>query len=227
MTNYPKEKGNNFELSIGPRVGIGASLASEANDLDVVKGTGLAFDAGLGVNLRFGGKDGKGRPMNGRGLIGLGVELNYALRTVGTNADKNLSLSYLDIPVLFQIYPGYQNKQLRNLYIEVGPTFSALISSSPEKITANSLIYNTGDFKGGDIKFTAGLGYRFTKGANSGFYLNFRYNVGTSNLAGNFQAKNSSAELTLGYLFKCAGGAKVSKAKQIDNSTKNINKISF
>lgn len=208
-------KSNNYELSLGPRVGFGLSMMSEGEGLypgtKLSDGPGFGFDAGLGLNVRFGGKDSRGRALNGQGLIGVGLELNYASRSVKTKAEKNLNLGYVEIPVLFQIYPTFQSRHLRNLYIEVGPTFSILASSSPEKLQVeeqfSTTVYNTKDFKGGDIKGTIGVGYRFNgTSANDGFYANIRYNLGMSNLAGNFPGKISSVELSIGYLFKCVGG---------------------
>ena len=53
------------------------------------------------------------------------------------------------------------------------------------------------------------VGYRFNKNsANDGFYAGARYYLGTSKLAGNFPGKMSSAEITIGYLFKCIGTKK-------------------
>ncbi len=215
-----------FQLSIGPRIGGGLAFMSESDGLKVADGAGFGFDAGLGLNMRFGGKDSKGRPLNGRGLIGLGLEINYAYRSLGTKADDNLTLNYLDIPVLLQIYPGFRTKQLRNLYIEVGPTFSMLLSSGPDMLKMPYTWYNTSGFKGGDVKLTAGIGYRFSNGGNNGFYLNIRYNQGFSNLAGNFPAKVSGAELTLGYLFNCVGGSKAAKEKK-ETKRNKLNKTDF
>lgn len=223
--NAKSQRHNGYELAIGPRLGVGLAIGSNGKGFDMVK-SGFAFDGGLGVNLRFGDKDSKGRPIDGRGLFGIGVELNYALRSLGTNSDKTLSLGYFDVPVLAQFYPGYNTKQLKSLYIEVGPTFSALVSKSPDVLLYNGLQYGTGNLKGGDVKLTFGVGYRFTKAASSGFYLNFRYNLGTSNLAGNLPAKTSSAQLTFGYLFKCAGGSKGASTKN-QKATKQLNKITF
>lgn len=219
-------KENNFELSIGPRIGGGLAFMSQSDGLKIAKGSGFGFDAGVGANVRFGGKDGKGRSLNGRGLIGVGLEVNYAYRSLGTEADANLNLTNLEIPVLLQIYPGFKTKQLRNLYIEVGPTFSMILSSSPEILKQKYEWYHTGNFKGGDLKLTVGAGYRFSKNANSGFYLNLRYNQGFSKLAGNFPAKVNGAEITIGYLFKCAGGSKTVKDNKDSNDNK-LNKIQF
>lgn len=218
-----KSKSYNYELSIGPRVGGGLAMASDESGFKLSDGSGFAYDAGLGVNLRFGGKDSKGRALNGQGLFGIGLELNYAGYSVKTVADENLNLGYFEVPVLLQFYPAFQTKQLKNLYIEVGPTFSALVSKSPDELKAdNNSTYMTKDLKGGDIKGTIGVGYRINKaGANDGFYVNLRYNQGFSKLAGNVPTKVSSAELTIGYLFKCVGGK--SKGNSNNHSTPNRN----
>lgn len=214
-----KSKSYNYEFSVGPRVGIGLGMLSNGEyngeKVNIGKGAGFAFDAGLGLNVRFGGKDSKGRPRNGQGLFGIGLELNYAMRCAGTEGDKTLSLGYFDVPLLLQFYPGFNTKQLKNLYIEVGPTFSALVSKSPKTLKMNeTMSYVTGDLKGGDVLGTIGLGYRFNRSAaNDGFYMNIRYNIGFSKLAGNFPSKMSSAELTLGYYFKCVGGKKKNESR--------------
>lgn len=216
-----KTKSYNYELSIGPRVGAGLSMATNGDKLKLADGSGFSYDAGLGVNLRFGGKDSKGRPLNGQGLFGIGLELNYAGYSVKTVAKDNLNLGYFEVPVLFQFYPAFQTKQMKNFYIEVGPTFSALISKSPNEIKVNPLTsLITSKLSGGDIKGTIGLGYRINRsGANDGLYFNLRYNHGFSNLAGNVPTKVSSAELTIGYLFKCVGG----KGNSTNKSTPNRN----
>lgn len=218
-----KSKSYNYELSIGPRVGGGLSMATDG-DLKFTDGSGLAYDAGLGVNLRFGGKDSRGRALNGQGLFGIGLELNYAGYSVKTVADENLNLGYFEVPLLLQFYPAFQTKQLKNLYIEVGPTFSALVSKSPEEIKTDPLTtLITKDLKGGDIKGSIGVGYRINKAdANDGFYFNLRYNHGFSNLAGNLPTKISSVELTIGYLFKCVGGKGNGSSNNKSNPNRNI-----
>lgn len=216
-------KNYNYELSIGPRVGGGLTLMSDG-DVKVSDGSGFGFDAGLGVNVRFGGKDSKGRPIHGQGLVGVGLELNYASYSAKTVADKNLNLGYFEVPLLLQLYPAFQTKQLKNLYIEVGPTFSALVSKSPKELkVADYTTYVTGDLKGGDVKATIGVGYRVNRAsANDGFYFNLRYNHGFSKLAGNFPSKISSAELTIGYLFKCVGGKGKQSSSTNQKSNRNI-----
>lgn len=202
-------KNYNYELSVGLRAGAGVSTMSEGDDLKIYDGSGMAFGGGLAANLRFGGKDSRGRALDGQGLFGIGIELNYKSLSVKTLADEDLKLGYFEVPVMLQFYPCYNSKQLKNLYVEVGPTFAGTMSANPDYLRSNLKYYKTGDLKGFDVRATVGLGFRFNKNsANNGFYLNARYYLGTSELAGNFPGKISSAEISIGYLFKCIGTKK-------------------
>ena len=169
----------------------------------------MSFGGGLAANIRFGGKDSKGRNLDGQGLFGVGLELNYKQHTVKSLAGEDLKLGYFEVPIMLQFYPCYNTKQLKNLYIEVGPTIAGTLSKSPDILEYNDITYHTGDLKGFDVKATLGVGYRFSKlSANEGFYANARYYLGTSKLAGNFPGKISSIEISIGYLFKCIGTKK-------------------
>lgn len=199
----------NYELSVGLRIAGGMSSMNEGDDLKIYDKSGMSFGGGLAANLRFGDKDARGRNLDGQGLFGVGLELNYKQHTVKTLANKDLKLGYFEVPIMLQFYPGYNTKQLKNLYVEVGPTIAGTLSKSPDMLKYNYAQYNTGDLKGFDVKATIGVGYRFNKmTANDGFYANVRYYLGTSKLAGNFPGKINSVELSVGYLFKCIGTKK-------------------
>lgn len=204
-----KTKNYNYELSVGPRAGVGFSSMSESDGLELYDGAGLSFDGGIAANIRFGGKDSRGRALDGQGLFGIGLELNYKSMSVKTKPGDDLKMSYFEVPVLLQFYPCYNTKQLKNIYIEAGATIAGTLSASPDNISYQNTTYATGDLKGFDVRPTVGVGYRFNKNsANDGFYVGARYYLGTSKLAGNFPGKMSSAEITIGYLFKCIGTKK-------------------
>ena len=204
-----KTKSYNYELSVGPRAGIGFSSMSEGEGLNIYDGSGIAFGGGIAANVRFGGKDSRGRALDGQGLFGVGLELNYKNMSVKTKSGDKLKLGYFEVPILLQLYPCYNTKQLKNLYIEIGATVAGTLSKSPDEITYVNTVYPTGQLKGFDINPTFGVGYRFNKNsANDGFYASLRYSLGTSKLAGDFPGKISCAELTIGYLFKCIGSKK-------------------
>lgn len=198
-----------YEFSIGLRAGVGMSSMSEGDDLKVYDKSGLSYGGGIAANVRFGKKDSRGRAIHGQGLLGVGLELNYKNHTVKTLSGDDLKLGYFEVPLMLQLYPLYNSKQMKNLYIEVGPTFAGTLSASPDYIEVDNTRYETGDIKGFDVKATVGVGYRFNaNAANEGFYINARYYLGTSELAGNFPGKISSAELSIGYTFRCLGGQK-------------------
>ena len=204
-----KTKNYNYELSVGPRAGVGFSSMSEGDGLNIYDGSGIAFGGGLAANVRFGGKDSRGRALDGQGLFGVGLELNYKSLSVKTKPGDDLKLSYFEVPVLLQFYPCYNSKQLKYLYIEAGATIAGTLSASPDNIITQNTTYATGDLKGFDVRPTVGVGYRFNKSsANDGLYLSVRYCLGTSELAGNFPGKINCAEITIGYLFKCIGTKK-------------------
>lgn len=204
-----KTKNYNYELSVGPRAGAGITSMSEGDGLKFADGSGMNFGGGIAANIRFGDKDSRGRALDGQGLIGAALEFNYKSLSVKSLGDEDLKMGYFEVPIMLQLYPCYNTKQLKNLYIEVGPTIAGTLSSSPENVKINNTTYKTGDLKGFDVKATVGVGYRFNKtSANDGFYVNARYYIGTSKLAGNFPGKLSSAEISIGYLFKCIGTKK-------------------
>lgn len=198
-----------YEFSLGLRAGAGLSTMAESEDLTIYDGSGLGLGGGLAANIRFGGEDNRGRALDGQGLFGIGLELNYKNHSVKTKAKDDLKLAYFEVPIMLQFYPWYNSKQLKNLYIEAGATVAGSLSASPDDISYKNTTYATGELKGFDVKPTLGAGYRFNKNsANDGFYINARYYLGTSKLAGNFPGKISSAEVSVGYLFKFIGTKK-------------------
>ena len=84
-----------------------------------------------------------------------------------------------------------------DLAIELGPTFTGVISGKPKTMAFQNYQIGIGDIKGFDIMLTAGVEYLNKKG----FVASARYNLGMSNLAANFKSKVSSLEVSVGYLF--------------------------
>lgn len=224
---FVKTKHYNYEFSVGPRLGLGISSMAESDGLKVVDGGKMGFGGGLAANVRFGGSQGtRGQHLDGQGLLGIGVEFNYKQHSIKMKENEDLNLGYLEIPVMLQVYPMYNSKQMKNLYLELGATIATAISKSPDNLVYENNVDETNgnthhtlyektnypikDLKGMDVKATIGVGYRFNKlSANDGFYMNARYYIGTSKLAKNFPGTISSAEISIGYLFKCVGTKKM------------------
>lgn len=94
-------------------------MMSEGDDLKVYDGSGISYGGGVVANVRFGSKDSRGRALHGQGLFGIGLELNYKNHTVKTLGGEDLKMGYFEVPLMFQFYPMYNSKQMKNLYIEV------------------------------------------------------------------------------------------------------------
>jgi hypothetical protein len=178
----------NYVLSVGPKVGVNYSMASDPDGLDLGIGGNIGYSGGLAFNVRFGRPAGK--PF-GTERFGVELEALYSLRSLKNDYVDDIKFSNVEVPLLFQWYA------LPNLFIEVGPTFVANLSTSPEVLSYNNVTYQIEKIKGNDVMLTIGLGYKH----KSGFIAGARYNLGNSNLAGNFETKVSTVSVSLGWLF--------------------------
>ncbi len=175
-------------VSLGVTAGANYSSMSKYDPVDLGLKGGIGFQGGLVIAARFGKRTNGSDP--GTGIFGIQMEPSYVQHTIGTNGD-NIKLSYFEVPILLKFYVT------PNLNIEVGPNICGSLSSSPDYIEEANTRIAIGDLKGFDFKVTAGVSYEL----KNGLYASLRYNLGTSDLAGNFPCKVSAASLTLGYKF--------------------------
>lgn len=175
-------------VSLGVTLGGNFSMMSNYDPIDLGSRTGLSFQGGAAINVRFGQRKGAGA---GTGPIGVQLELLYANHNIKTDLNENIKLGYLEIPVLFKYYFNQE------FNIEVGPTFAFLVSKSPDVLYGPSTDMFIGELKGGDVRATIGVSYHSKKG----FFATARYNHGFCDLAGNFPCKVSAVTLSVGYLF--------------------------
>lgn len=175
-------------VSLGITAGGNYSMMSKYDPVDLGSLSGIGFQGGAVVNIHFGQRRGADA---GTGPIGLQVEALYAMHNMKTDLSDNIKLGYLEIPVLLKYYIT------PNVNIELGPTFSYILSKSPDVLKGTSTTIAIGELKGGDVKGTVGVSYQ----TKSGFYASARYNMGFSDLAGNFPCKVSTVSLSVGYLF--------------------------
>ena len=177
-------------ISIGPKVGINyASMNGLGDEYKLDPKGAIGFQGGLAANFHFGRRTSKSD--GGTGLWGLQVEALFSQRTIKMEGSDDLKLSCLEVPILAQFYAT------PSLCIELGPTFSGTLSSSPDQLVSGDMAYKTGDLKAFDVMLTAGVGYKH----KSGLTVGGRYNLGMSELAGNFEGKVSTFTVSVGYLF--------------------------
>lgn len=204
---------------LGLKAGLDMTTMSQPDECDLYDGVGTGFSGGLVGKVRF--NQASNGAAAGTGLWGAGLELKYknnTVKTIGTDetgkANADLSISYFEVPVYVQIYPFYKTDAMSNFYIEAGPDFAGTLSRSPESLTvekqSTSLTYNLdkdgSKLKGMDVRIMAGVGYDFSikSGDNNNAHLvgiNARYYIGTSKLAGNFNSKMNTFEISLSWMF--------------------------
>lgn len=189
---------------IGPKVGLVAASISDPKEGKLADGMGVGFSAGAAMKLRFGKATSSSK--EGTGFFGVGLELKYKqsnAKTIGIDQDgkenAKLGVSYFDIPVFVQVYPFAKSKAMNTFYIEVGPDFALAVGRSPKSLRAGEYQYVTEKMTAHDLKFMAGIGYTIPK---TGLDINFRYFLGTSKMAKNFESKMSNLEVSLAWMFK-------------------------
>ena len=189
-----------FRILIGPKMGMNmASMSGVQDEYTLNPSSGIGFQGGLAANFHFGRRS--EYAYGGTGLWGVQVEAMYSQRSIKTDIE-DLNFSCLEVPVLAQYYIS------PSFCIEVGPTFVTTLSSSPDEIfipnfeetstSITDLTIKTGEIKAFDVMLSAGVGYKH----RSGFTANARYNLGMSELAGNFAGKVSTISVSIGWLFK-------------------------
>lgn len=176
-----------YVLSIGPKVGVNYSIAGDPDGMDLGMSGNVGFNAGLAFNLRF------GRPAGGAfGTERFGVQVEALYSNISLKNDvDDIKLSCFEIPVMLQWYfhPDFA--------VEVGPTFLGTLSASPDGLDYKGTVYPIGDIKAYDVMLSAGLNCKLKNGLTA----SLRYNLGNSELAGNFNTKVSTFSLGIGWLF--------------------------
>lgn len=216
QNDFVFEDKSQHSFFVGVKGGLDFTTMSQPKECDLYDGVGMGFSGGIVGKARF-NRATETAPA-GTGMLGVGLELKYKINTVKTigvdekgKADADLSISYFEVPVYLQLYPFYQSDAMKNFYFEVGPDFAGTMSRSPKSLTVddangdyNYVKYHLDDdestLKGLDLRLMAGLGYEFPVGKNL-IGLNARYYMGTSKLAGNFDSKMNTFEMSFSWLF--------------------------
>ncbi|MCM1140141.1 MAG: PorT family protein [Muribaculum sp.] len=176
-----------YALSIGPKVGANYSIAGDPDGMNLGMSGNIGFYAGVDANLRFGRP--AGRPF-GTERFGVQLEALYSMRSLKTDVE-DIKMNCFEIPVLFQWY------FVPTFAVEVGPTFTGAFSGSPKEFKYNNAVYQMDKVKAYDVMLSIGVNCKL----KNGFTADLRYNLGNSDMAGNFQTKVSTISLGIGWLF--------------------------
>lgn len=180
-----------FRAAVGIKGGGGLAIPTDPNFSDgtVLKfKNGMAGQFGVVANIHFGRRN-TSSP-GGTGWIGLQAEALYGFRRIGVENDF-LNMHCIEIPLLFQVYP------LKTLAIEAGATFTKIMKCSPEQMQYNDVIFNTGQLSSSDVMLSLGIAYKIVPE----LVVDLRYNYGRSPLAGNFDSKISTFNISVEYMF--------------------------
>lgn len=176
-----------YALSIGPKVGANYSIAGDPDGMDLGISGNIGFSAGVAANLRFGRP--AGRPF-GTERFGVQLEALYSMHSLKSDVE-DIKMNCFEIPVLFQWY------FVPTFAVEVGPTFTGAFSASPKELKFNNTVYQMDKVKAYDVMLSIGVNCKL----KNGFTADLRYNLGNSDMAGNFQTKVSTISLGIGWLF--------------------------
>ena len=172
-------------LSVGPTAGATMGTFSLSSDASYSFGFRPGFSAGGFLNFRFLNRN--IRSTAETGVLAIQPEIRFTM--IGGNSDESdLGLSYVTIPVMFQVYP------LTNLYLEAGLTFGFNVAHTPDNIVVSDTEYNLENLKADDVAASLGVGYRF-----GNLSIGARYHVGLSDLAENMQWKNRWIQVGISY----------------------------
>ena len=159
------------KINIGLKGGLNLATVSDSENEDDVRSR-LGYHAGLFFNI----------PVTPQ--IAIQPEAVYSNQgtkyDLGTGNDLNLSLNYINIPVMVQAMVG------SGFYAQVGPQLGILTSVSDKvgDIELNAVSKN--DFKTTDISLGVGLGFK----GRSGLGLDARYNLGLTNINNSTRSAN-------------------------------------
>ena len=177
-----------YRLGVGPKLGMGMSWGGYSDQLDLNYSSGLTYQFGAVLNAHLGRRydlsDG------GSGLFGFQLEALYGHRLIKAESSP-LGEKCVEIPVLFQYY------FLPTMAMEVGATFVHVLGCTPAVLDYQGAHISVGDIAGNDVMLSVGTVIK----TSNGVMLGARINFGSSNLAGNFDTKVSTAMLSIAYLF--------------------------
>lgn len=181
-----------LRMAIGPKIGVGLDMGSHSSLENFKPGMGLGYQIGAAFNAQFGRRT--EMSCGGTGWFGLQIEAMYSSRSIKLGSSR-LTTSCVEVPILAQLYftPSFA--------LQAGATAVVILKAKPDELNYEGATYGIGKIKGKDLMPTVGLVYKARLNENSALLIDARYNIGMSNLAGNFDTKISSAMLSIAYLF--------------------------
>jgi opacity protein-like surface antigen len=169
--------------TFGLKGGLNLATWSNSNP-DITYKNRVGFHAGLFSNINV--------------SQNLAVQPEVVYSSQGTkyndvsNREHNLSLNYINIPVMLQAKVG------GGWYAQAGPQVGFLLSTADKVNNVETEFFTKEDFKTTDVAFGIGLGYS----SPSALGIDARYNLGLTDIndaGGNNKLKNNVLQVGLTY----------------------------
>ena len=181
-------KGESLVMKYAAKVGMNlTTMSSKGKDVDF--GMAPGFQIGAACNIRWGYKTQYSKP--GTGILGFQPELLYSFQSVAVSGNDALKMNRIAMPLMLRAYPFY------GIYFEAGPEFSYLISTSPESVAVDPLVYSVGECSGLAADIAIGAGWESKMGITAGI----RYGAGITAIARNLPWRTHNISVSVGWMF--------------------------
>lgn len=184
------------EVKFGPKAGVNFSSLSNATKAKVLTG----FYVGAVAEIKF-TENFSVQPELVYSSQGAKNDYSETILGIVSHHHNHDKLEYINIPILakYYIYNG--------LSVELGPQFSFLVKAeSKDEVSVNGTsIKNDRDFKNEVNSFDFGIGAGLAYDLSNGFFVNARYNFGTTKVGKSNEyykdSRNGVTQVGIGYKF--------------------------
>jgi hypothetical protein len=181
-------KGHTLTIRYAAKAGLNMTTASSSSKiLDFSMGAG--FQIGAACNIRWGYRSEYSRP--GTGILACQPEILYSFQSVTLPEGVKLNMNRISIPLMLRAYP------ISSVYCELGPDFSYLFSTSPDKVIIGSCVNSVGQCAGFATDIALGAGWE----SKMGYLVGVRYGLGLNALAKNLPWRTHNLSLSVGWMF--------------------------
>lgn len=181
-------KGHTLTIRYAAKAGLNITTVSCSSEtLDFSMGAG--FHIGAACNLRWGYRNEYSGP--GTGIIACQPELLYYFQSVTLSEGVKLNMNRISVPLMIRAYP------ISSVYCELGPDFSYLFSTSPDKVIIGSCVNSIGQCAGFAADIAVGAGWE----SKTGYLVGVRYGLGLNALAKNLPWRTHNLSLSVGWMF--------------------------
>jgi len=161
-------------------VQAGINFASLSGDGSAILSSNTGFQAGVQLDVPY------------TPYFSLMPELRYVERGFGLSGDGNVTLNYVELPVLAKFNLPTGNPFTP--FLLFGPNFSLKTGTG-----GNGILLGAGSYHTFDFGLNFGFGAQFQIAQTSRFFVDFEYYLGLTDVTSGSDLKNSVPEINVGF----------------------------